>query len=58
MNKDQVQGQFNQAIGHIKETTGKIIGDKTIESKGKIQNYTGIIQERYGDFRADLKHRI
>lgn len=55
MNKDQIKGQVNQVHGKIKEATGKIVGDKTLENKGKIQNISGKIQENYGDLKEDIK---
>jgi len=55
MNKDQVKGQFNQAKGQIKEVAGKIVGDKTMENKGKLQDIGGKIQESYGDAKEEIK---
>lgn len=55
MNKDQIKGDFKQAKGKIKEATGKVIGDKTMENKGKAQNIAGKIQKGYGDVKEDLK---
>jgi hypothetical protein len=34
MNKDQVKGRVDEAKGTIKEATGKLVGDKTLEAKG------------------------
>lgn len=56
MNKDQVKGKVNQAKGDIKKTTGKILGDKSMENKGNIQKTAGIIQENYGNLKQDLKN--
>jgi uncharacterized protein YjbJ (UPF0337 family) len=58
MNKDQVKDQIKQAKGHIKETTGKIFGDKELENKGKIQNAAGKIQKSYGDVKENVKDAI
>ena len=55
MNKDQVKGEYKQAKGNIKEATGKIFGDKSMENKGKTENTVGKIQKAYGDAKEDIK---
>lgn len=55
MNKDQTTGRVEEVKGKIKEVTGKIIGDKTMEHKGKIENLKGQAQAAYGDLKADIK---
>ena len=55
MNKDQVKGRAKQAEGQIEETTGKIVGDKETEKKGKLKNAIGKVQSGYGDVKADIK---
>ena len=37
MDKDRVKGAKNQAAGSVKETVGKVTGDKETEAKGKAQ---------------------
>lgn len=37
MNKDQIKGQAKQAKGEVKELAGKLVGDKTMETKGMVQ---------------------
>jgi uncharacterized protein YjbJ (UPF0337 family) len=55
MNKDQSKGRVEEVKGKVKEVAGKIIGDKTMEHKGKIQNLKGQAQAGYGDLKADIK---
>jgi uncharacterized protein YjbJ (UPF0337 family) len=55
MNKDQVKGDVKKVKGHVKETAGKIFGDKTLENKGKLQNAGGKIQKSYGDAKEEVK---
>jgi uncharacterized protein YjbJ (UPF0337 family) len=55
MNKDQIAGKAKQVKGDVKEAVGKVIGDKTMENKGKVQNTVGTIQKGYGDVKEDLK---
>jgi uncharacterized protein YjbJ (UPF0337 family) len=58
MNKDQVKGRIQEAKGKVKEVAGKIVGNKDLEQKGKIQNTDGKVQASYGDLREDVKKAI
>ncbi len=53
-NKDQVKGRIKEAKGNVKEVTGRILGDKTMENKGKLQHAVGNAQATYGDTKADI----
>jgi uncharacterized protein YjbJ (UPF0337 family) len=55
MNNDQVKGRMKQAQGKTKQVAGKVVGNKTLEEKGKIQNAVGKVQASYGDLKQDLK---
>jgi uncharacterized protein YjbJ (UPF0337 family) len=55
MNKDQIKGRIEKAIGKVKEATGNIFGNKTLEQKGKIGKALGSVQAGYGDLKDDLK---
>jgi uncharacterized protein YjbJ (UPF0337 family) len=55
MNKDQVKGHINEASGDLKEATGKIIGNKTLQAKGKQQSNNGKVQEAVGAFKQSIK---
>lgn len=54
-NKDQVRGRIKEAKGKIKEVTGKLLGDKTLQAKGKSQSTVGWIQARFGDIKQRAK---
>jgi uncharacterized protein YjbJ (UPF0337 family) len=58
MNKDQVDGHIKEVKGKIKEVTGRVIGDKTMENKGKLQNAVGKAQAGYGDVKEDIKDAL
>ena len=55
MNKDQVKGRAEEAKGAIKEVTGKVTGDKTLEAKGYIEKNLGKVQGKFGDVKQDVK---
>ena len=48
MNKDQLKGNIEIVKGKIRETVGKVIGDKTMEVKGTVQKIAGKSQAAYG----------
>ena len=56
INKDQVKGRVEEAKGSIKEASGKVVGDATLEAKGNIEKNLGKVQAKVGDIRQDLKH--
>jgi uncharacterized protein YjbJ (UPF0337 family) len=55
MDKNQVKGRIKDAEGKAKEITGKIVGNKSLEEKGKAQKTVGKIQAGYGDLKNDIK---
>jgi uncharacterized protein YjbJ (UPF0337 family) len=55
MNKDQLKGRVEELKGNIKEATGTLVGDDTLEAKGIIQKNAGKVQEKVGDLKQDMK---
>ena len=55
MNKDQVKGRVKEAKGEIKEVSGKLVGNETLEAKGKVQKVLGGAQAKFGDVKQDMK---
>lgn len=55
MNKDQVKGRLKEVEGTVKEVTGKVVGNKSLEEKGKVEKAIGEIQTGYGDVKNDIK---
>ena len=54
-NKDQVKGRVEEGKGAIKEATGKVMDDKTLEAKGNIEKDLGKVQAKFGDVKKDVK---
>ena len=48
MNSDQVQGNWKQFSGKIKEKWGKLTDDDLTQAAGQKDQLVGKIQERYG----------
>lgn len=58
INKDQVNGRVDETKGNVKEITGKILNDKSMEVEGNVQKNVGKIQSGYGDLKQDIKQNI
>src|SRR5260221_6100306 len=48
MNKDRVAGATKEAVGGIKEKTGKALGDTEMEVEGKAKKVEGKVQNAAG----------
>jgi uncharacterized protein YjbJ (UPF0337 family) len=60
MNKDRVAGATKEAVGGIKEKTGKALGDTEMEVEGKAKKVEGKVQNAAGkveDKVRDAAHR-
>jgi uncharacterized protein YjbJ (UPF0337 family) len=55
MNNAHDKGDVLDVKGQIKETTGKILGDKTLENKGKLKDVAGKIDQAYDDAKEEVK---
>lgn len=55
MNKNQFKGRFEYVKGQVKQVTGRIVGNKGLEEKGKLQKAGGSVQTGYGDVKEDIK---
>jgi uncharacterized protein YjbJ (UPF0337 family) len=54
-NRHQVRGRIKEAKGKIKVVAGKLLGDRTLQAKGKLQSTLGRVQSRFGDFKQRVK---
>jgi uncharacterized protein YjbJ (UPF0337 family) len=58
MNKDRIQGSFEQAKGKVKEVAGKAAGDSKLEAEGKTQQVAGKVQNAVGGFKDTVKEAL
>lgn len=54
MNRHQLTGRISQARGKVKEMTGRLLGNKPLEEKGRVEKTSGRIQAGYGDLKDDI----
>ncbi len=56
-NEDQLTGRFTTAKGKVKEAAGKVLGNKKLETKGKLDQVGGKTRSKYGDLKEDLSKK-
>jgi uncharacterized protein YjbJ (UPF0337 family) len=55
MDKDRVEGSWEQTKGKAKEMAGKVTGDTKLEGEGKAQKTAGKIQNTVGGLKDTLR---
>lgn len=55
MNKDQIKGRAEEVAGQAKKVTGKVVGNKNLEDKGRVEEAGGKVRAGYGDAKNELK---
>jgi len=55
MDKDRIDGSAEQAKGAVKETAGKIFGDKKLETDGKTDKAAGKVQNAIGGLKDSVR---
>ena len=49
--KDKVKGTTKEAIGKVKEETGKAIGNPDLQNRGSAEKFAGKIERKVGDVK-------
>ena len=55
MDKDRIKGSAEQAKGAVKETFGKVLGDKKLETDGKADKAAGKVQNAIGGLKDAVR---
>ncbi|MGE0409639.1 MAG: CsbD family protein [Amphiplicatus sp.] len=58
MNSDQLQGNWKQLKGAVKQQWGKLTDDDLSRVEGSYDRLVGKIQERYGVERAEAEKQV
>lgn len=58
MNWDQVEGQWKNLKGKVREKWGKLTDDDTETIAGRKDQWVGKIQERYGMTKEKAEHEV
>ncbi len=51
-NQDVLAGKWKQLVGKAKQKWGKLTDDELLRTEGRVEQLTGLVQERYGKERA------
>jgi uncharacterized protein YjbJ (UPF0337 family) len=55
MDKEHVKGTADKAKGAIKDTAGKVTGDKELQSEGKMDKAKGSAHKAAGDVKDTVR---
>jgi uncharacterized protein YjbJ (UPF0337 family) len=55
VNKDQVKGVAKQVKGSVKETAGRMTGNRQTEAEGAAEKTVGKVQKGFGDVKEKIK---
>jgi uncharacterized protein YjbJ (UPF0337 family) len=56
MDKEHVKGTADKAKGAIKDTAGKLTGDKELQSEGKMDKAKGSAHNAAGDVKDTVRN--
>ena len=56
--ENEIAGKVHEVKGAIKEATGKAVGNKKREEKGRIEKTSGAVQRGYGNTKEEIKKSI
>lgn len=58
MDKDRVAGSAKKVGGDIKETAGRALGDRKMESEGRAKKTEGKVQNAVGGVRDKIRESV
>ncbi|MEQ1568893.1 MAG: CsbD family protein [Myxococcota bacterium] len=58
MNSDQLSGQWDQLKGKAKRLWGELTDDDLLKAEGSADKLYGVIQERFGDTKEQIRKRL
>ena len=58
MNREQLEGKWNQVKGKLKQKYGNLTDDDVTYSEGKFDEMLGRVQEKVGKGKEELKAEI
>lgn len=53
-NNDEQEGLLDRAKGTVKENIGRAVGDKDMETEGKVDRAGGKVQQEYGETKRKV----
>jgi uncharacterized protein YjbJ (UPF0337 family) len=53
--KDQIEGEFHEVKGKVKEAAGHAVNNPDLESEGQVENLGGKVQKKVGQVEKVLE---
>jgi uncharacterized protein YjbJ (UPF0337 family) len=57
-NRDEVEGKFDNAKGEVKETVGRAINDRDLETEGQADQAGGKLREGFGKVKRSVGEAV
>lgn len=58
LNKDQVEGKWDEIKGKAKRIWGELTDDDFTKAEGSAEKLHGIIQQRFGDAKEAIQRKL
>lgn len=58
VNKDEIEGKYEQAKGYVKDKAGEITGNERLEAEGEAERAGGEAQETWGKFKRGVSNAV
>jgi uncharacterized protein YjbJ (UPF0337 family) len=58
VNKDQVRGRIKKVEGKVMEAAARLVGNRKLRVKGKVQGIVGAAQAKFGDAKQVVKDSL
>ena len=58
LNKDEVEGKWEQVKGTVKDKVGEVTGNSELEAEGEVQNAGGETQETWGKIKHGVGNAV
>jgi ElaB/YqjD/DUF883 family membrane-anchored ribosome-binding protein len=55
MSDQQIEGLAREGVGRIKDSAGALLGDATLQAKGKFEEAVGAVQRTLGDVQGEAE---
>jgi uncharacterized protein YjbJ (UPF0337 family) len=58
MDKNRIEGSFDQAKGKVKEAAGDLTGDQKLKSEGVVDQLTGKVKNAVGSVKDKIRETL
>lgn len=58
LNQEQIKGKWTEIKGGIRNLWGDLTDDDIEKAKGNIQSLSGVVQQKYGEKKEEIKAKL